>query len=45
MEDFIQCILHEEQQPLSGIDLAIDCIKTIYAGYSSAEKGQRVSIE
>ena len=31
MEDFIQCVLNEDQRPLSGIEVASDCIKTIYA--------------
>ncbi len=45
MEDFVQCIINENQQPLSGLEVSSDCIKTIYAGYLSAEKGQRISIE
>jgi predicted dehydrogenase len=43
MEDFIESILHGKQ-PLSGLDLAEDTLKVVYAGYLSAEKGQRISL-
>src|SRR5271157_4593629 len=44
IEDFVHCVIEEDRQPLSGLDLAIDCNKVVYAGYLSAEKGQRVEI-
>jgi len=31
--------------PVSGLDLAIDTVKAIYAGYLSAEKGMRVELD
>jgi predicted dehydrogenase len=43
LEDFIDCILHGKE-PVSGLDLAEDTLKVVYAGYLSAEKGQRVQI-
>jgi predicted dehydrogenase len=45
MEDFVQCVLQAERQPTSGIEVAMDCIKVIYAGYLAAEKGQRISLK
>ena len=44
LEDFIDSIL-EEKEPLSGLDLAEDTMKVVYAGYLSAEKGQRVPLD
>ena len=43
MEDFVDAILFD-REPVSGIDLARDVVETIYAGYVSAEKGQRVDL-
>lgn len=43
LEDFIQSIL-EGKEPNSGLDLAEDTLKVVYAGYLSAEKGQRIQI-
>ncbi len=43
LEDFIQSIL-EGKEPISGLDLAEDTLKVVYAGYLSAEKGQRIQI-
>lgn len=41
--DFIYAI-REDREPLAGIDLAVDCVKVIYAAYLSAEEGRRVDI-
>jgi len=43
LEDFIESIL-QGKQPMSGLDLAEDTIKVVYAGYLSAEKGQRIAL-
>jgi predicted dehydrogenase len=43
LEDFIQCI-QSGKEPLSGLDLAEDTLKVVYAGYLAAEKGRRVEI-
>lgn len=44
IEDLVHCVLEDDRQPLSGLDLAIDCNKVIYAAYLAAEKGQRVNL-
>jgi predicted dehydrogenase len=44
LEDFADCIL-AGKEPVSGLDLAIDTVKAIYAGYLSAEKGMRVELD
>jgi predicted dehydrogenase len=44
LEDFADCILMGKE-PVSGLDLAIDTVKAIYAGYLSAEKGMRVELD
>jgi predicted dehydrogenase len=41
LEDFIDAILFE-REPVSGIDLARDVVEAIYAGYVSAERGERI---
>jgi hypothetical protein len=33
------------KEPVSGLDLAIDTVKAIYAAYLSAEKGMRVELD
>jgi predicted dehydrogenase len=43
LEDFVESLL-KGKEPLSGLDLAEDTLKVVYAGYLSAEKGQRVQI-
>ena len=43
MEDFVGAI-REGREPRSGIGLAVDCVKLIYAAYESAETGRRVTI-
>ncbi|GCF93681.1 dehydrogenase [Enterococcus florum] len=40
-QDFAECVA-ENREPLSGLDLAYDTIKIIYAAYLSAEEGRRV---
>ncbi len=42
--DFVGAI-RENREPQSGIDLAVDCVNVIYAGYVSAEEGRRVSLK
>ncbi len=44
LEDFIDAI-REDREPLSGLNLAEEVVEVIYAGYLSAEKGQRVQLE
>ncbi len=44
LADFADCIL-TGKEPISGLDLAIDTVKAIYAGYLSAEQGMRVEID
>jgi predicted dehydrogenase len=44
LEDFADCILMGKE-PVSGLDLAIDTVKAIYAGYLSAEQGMRVELD
>ena len=43
MQDFVDAIA-DDREPLSGIDLAVDCIEVIYAAYLSAAEGRRVSL-
>ena len=43
IEDFVGAI-REDRTPLSGIDLAVDCVDVIYAGYLSAAEGRRVEL-
>lgn len=42
-QDFMECVA-TGRQPLSGLDLAYETIKITYAGYLSAEKGERVKL-
>jgi predicted dehydrogenase len=37
--------IREGREPLAGIDLAVDCVKVIYAAYLSAEEGRRVDLD
>jgi hypothetical protein len=41
LEDFVGAI-RESREPRSGIDLAVECVKVIYAAYLSAETSSRV---
>ena len=43
LEDFVDC-LRGEREPTSGLDLALETVKAIYAAYLSAEKGMRVEL-
>jgi predicted dehydrogenase len=43
LTDFVTAI-RSGKQPLSGIQLAVDCVDVIYAAYVSAEEGRRVSL-
>jgi predicted dehydrogenase len=44
LEDFIDAILFE-REPVSGMDLARDVVEAIYAGYTSAERGERIEFK
>jgi len=44
LEDFVDCLL-TGREPVSGLDLAVETVKAIYAAYLSAEKGMRVEVE
>jgi len=44
LEDFADCLL-AGREPVSGLDLAVDTVKAIYAAYLSAEQGMRVNID
>jgi len=43
MEDFVDAML-ANREPVSGIDLARDCVEMIYSAYLSAEQGRRVAL-
>ncbi|MBM1106247.1 Gfo/Idh/MocA family oxidoreductase [Aurantibacter crassamenti] len=43
IQDFIHAI-QENREPLSGIDLAVDCVNVIYAAYQSAEEGRIIHL-
>jgi predicted dehydrogenase len=43
VEDFIQAI-HEDREPVSGIDLACEVVEVIYGAYLSAEAGKRIDL-
>jgi len=43
LSDFVACI-RAGKQPLSSLQLAVDCVDVIYAAYVSAEQGRRVSL-
>lgn len=42
--DFVHAI-QEDREPLSGIDLAVDCVNVIYSAYLSAEEGRTVQLD
>ncbi len=44
LEDFVDCLL-TGREPISGLDLAVETVKAIYAAYLSAEKGMRVELD
>ena len=37
--------IREKKEPLAGIDLAVDCVRIIYAAYLSAEEGRRINLD
>jgi predicted dehydrogenase len=43
LEDFADCLL-AGREPISGLDLAVETVRAIYAAYLSAEKGMRVEL-
>jgi predicted dehydrogenase len=44
LEDFAECLL-AGREPVSGLDLAVETVKAIYAAYLSAERGMRVEMD
>ncbi|MBE7557485.1 Gfo/Idh/MocA family oxidoreductase [bacterium] len=44
LQDFIECAADPDRQPLSGWQVARDCVAVIYAAYVSAEEGSRVKV-
>jgi predicted dehydrogenase len=44
LEDFIDAVLYD-REPVSGIELGKEVVETIYAGYTSAEKGTRIELK
>jgi predicted dehydrogenase len=44
MHDFVEAI-RDKREPQSGIDLAVACVKTIYAAYQSIEEGRRIFVD
>jgi len=43
MQDFMECVYYD-REPMSGLDLACETMKLIYAAYLSAEQGKRVTL-
>jgi len=43
LADFADCLL-TGRDPVSGLDLAVETVKAIYAAYLSAEQGKRVEL-
>jgi len=43
MQDFVECVAYG-RKPVSGIDLAYDTTKIIYAAYQSASEGRRIEL-
>jgi predicted dehydrogenase len=43
LADFVDALL-SDREPLSGLDLAEEVVKVIYAGYLSAEQGRRIDL-
>jgi predicted dehydrogenase len=43
IEDFVSAI-REDREPRAGIDLAVECVNVIYAGYQAAEEGRRIPL-
>ena len=44
LADFADCLI-TGRNPVSGLDLAVETVKAIYAAYLSAEQGQRVELD
>ena len=45
MQDAVKAVLEPDYQPLSGIELAVDVVRVIYAGYASAEEGHKIELK
>jgi predicted dehydrogenase len=43
IEDFVSAI-REDREPRAGIDLAVECVNVIYAGYQAAEEDRRIPL-
>jgi len=41
--DFVAAI-RDDREPRAGIDLAVECVNVIYAGYQAAEEGRRIDL-
>ena len=44
IQDFMEAIAHD-REPLTGLDLAMQLVEVLYAGYVSCEEGRRISLE
>jgi predicted dehydrogenase len=44
LEDFVDSLL-TGREPISGLDLAVETVKAIYAAYLSAEEGMRIAMD
>lgn len=44
LQDFMECVA-EDREPQSGIDIACDTVKVLYAAYQSAEEGRRINFD
>jgi predicted dehydrogenase len=43
IQDFMEAVAHD-REPLAGLDLALECVRTAYALYWSAEEGRRIQM-
>ena len=44
IQDFMEAIAHD-RDPLTGLDLAMQLVEVLYAGYVSCEEGRRISLD
>ncbi|MDD3252915.1 MAG: Gfo/Idh/MocA family oxidoreductase [Lachnospiraceae bacterium] len=45
LEDFVKCIAGDKDKPESGLALACDTLRLIYAAYRSSDQGKRMKVE
>lgn len=45
LDDFVQCVLEPERQPLSDGELGLDVVRVTYAAYMAAEEGRRIVLK